>query len=171
MVKGILEQRYYESDYWPDLVPIYWLYKSHGRYWLIRQKVYFRIASIGRAAGSISGPQLPVKSSLLFLFANCDILGVKIIRIDPLEPNIWLYCVYHDVSAAVFKPKVWSLANSKRHLFFIKHGWYSKLLAQPCTTMTRDRGGPQGAEGRHPGELRGNARLGTQGTQVEGDKK
>ena len=26
-------------------------------------------------------------------------------------------------------------------------------------------------EGRHPGELRGNARLGTQGTQVEGDKK
>ena len=25
--------------------------------------------------------------------------------------------------------------------------------------------------GRHPGELRGNARLGTQGTQVEGDKK
>ena len=27
------------------------------------------------------------------------------------------------------------------------------------------------AEGRHPGELRGNARLCTQGTQVEGDKK
>ena len=27
------------------------------------------------------------------------------------------------------------------------------------------------AEGRHPGELRRNARLGTQGTQVEGDKK
>ena len=26
-------------------------------------------------------------------------------------------------------------------------------------------------EGRHPGELRRNARLGTQGTQVEGDKK
>ena len=26
------------------------------------------------------------------------------------------------------------------------------------------------AEGRHPGELRENARLGTQGTQVEGDK-
>ena len=27
------------------------------------------------------------------------------------------------------------------------------------------------AEGRHPGELRGNDRVGTQGTQVEGDKK
>ena len=26
-------------------------------------------------------------------------------------------------------------------------------------------------KGRHPGELRRNARLGTQGTQVEGDKK
>ena len=26
-------------------------------------------------------------------------------------------------------------------------------------------------DGRHPGELRGNARLGTQGTQVEGDKR
>jgi hypothetical protein len=26
-------------------------------------------------------------------------------------------------------------------------------------------------EGRHPGELRRNARLGTQGTQVEGDEK
>ena len=25
VVKGILGQRYYESDYWPDLVPIYWL--------------------------------------------------------------------------------------------------------------------------------------------------
>ena len=27
-------------------------------------------------------------------FDNCDISGVKIIRIDPLEPDIWLYYVY-----------------------------------------------------------------------------
>ena len=43
VVKGILGQRYYESDYWPDLVPIYWLYKrrkDHGRYWLKRKKVF-----------------------------------------------------------------------------------------------------------------------------------
>ena len=33
------------------------------------------------------------------------------------------------------------------------------------------RGRAPELEGRHPGELRGNARLGTQGTQVEGDKK
>ena len=45
VVKGILGQRYYESPagYWPDLVPIYWLYKrpmrkDHGRYWLKRKK-------------------------------------------------------------------------------------------------------------------------------------
>ena len=31
------------------------------------------------------------------LFANCDILGVKIIRTDPLDPNIKLYCVYYAV--------------------------------------------------------------------------
>ena len=50
----------------------------------------------GLGLGSISGPQLPVKSTLLlFFFAICDILGVKIIGIDPLEPNIWLYCVYY----------------------------------------------------------------------------
>ena len=52
--------------------------------------------------GSISGPQLPVKSSLLFFFSNCDILGVKIIRIDPLEPNLWLYYVYYAVLQLFF---------------------------------------------------------------------
>jgi hypothetical protein len=36
----------------------------------------------------------------LFL-SNCDILGVKIIRIDPLEPNIWLSYVSYAVLAAV----------------------------------------------------------------------
>ena len=30
-------------------------------------------------------------------FDNCDILGVKIIRIDPLELNLWLYYVYYAV--------------------------------------------------------------------------
>jgi hypothetical protein len=34
VVKGILGQRYYESDYWPDLVPIYWLDKRPWQYWL-----------------------------------------------------------------------------------------------------------------------------------------
>ena len=37
----------------------------------------------------------------LFL-SNCDILGVKIIRIDPLEPNIWLYYVYYAVLQLFF---------------------------------------------------------------------
>jgi len=34
--------------------------------------------------------------------SNCDILGVKIIRIDPLEPNIWLYYVYYAVLQLFF---------------------------------------------------------------------
>ena len=34
-------------------------------------------------------------------FANCDILGVKIIRMDPLESNIWLSYVSYAVWAAV----------------------------------------------------------------------
>ena len=60
--------------------------------------------------GSISGPKLPVKSRLIKstpFFSNCDILGVKIIRIDPLEPNIWLYCVYYAV-LQLFNAEVWS---------------------------------------------------------------
>ena len=35
-------------------------------------------------------------------FANCDILGVKIIRIDPLEPNIWLCHVCYAVLQLFF---------------------------------------------------------------------
>jgi hypothetical protein len=35
-------------------------------------------------------------------FANCDILGVKIIRIDPLEPNIWLSYVSYAVLQLFF---------------------------------------------------------------------
>ena len=50
-------------------------------------------------------------------FANCDILLVKIIGIDPLEPNIWLYYVYYDVLQLFFNPKVWSLADSKSQHF------------------------------------------------------
>ena len=47
-----------------------------------------------------------IKSALFF----CQLrhMGVKLIRIDPLEPNIWLYCLYCGVLAAVFNPKVWS---------------------------------------------------------------
>ena len=56
----------------------------------------------------------------LFL-SNCDILGVKIIRIDPLEPNIWLYYVYYDVLQLFFNPKVWSLANSDLTESFTHH--------------------------------------------------
>ena len=37
----------------------------------------------------------------LFL-SNCDILGVKIIRIDPLELNLWLYYVYYAVLQLLF---------------------------------------------------------------------
>jgi hypothetical protein len=47
VVKGILGQRYYESDYWPDLVPIYWLYKRPRQILVETQKRYFRTASIG----------------------------------------------------------------------------------------------------------------------------
>ena len=80
--------------------------------------MYIRASFI---CGSISGPQLPVKSTLLFFFANCDILGVKIIGIDPLEPNTWLYCVYYAVLQLFFKPKVWSLANSSLTESFTHH--------------------------------------------------
>ena len=53
--------------------------------------------------GSISGPpSIASKIKFALFFANCDILRVKIIRIDSLEPNIWLYCVYYAVLAAVF---------------------------------------------------------------------
>ena len=45
------------------------------------------------------------------------------------------------------------IAQNNKFLAFVAH--------TPLTTP----------EGRHPGELRRNARLGTQGTQVEGDKK
>ena len=41
-----------------------------------------------------------IKSALFF--ANCDILGVKIIRIDPLELNLWLYYVYYAVLQLLF---------------------------------------------------------------------
>ena len=54
------------------------------------------------------GSSIASKIKFALSFANCDILGVKIMRIDPLEPNIWLYCVYYDVLADVFNPKVWS---------------------------------------------------------------
>ena len=85
----------------------------------------------------LNSPQLPVKSTLLFFFANCNTLGVKIIRIDPLEPNIWLYYVYYAVLQLFFKPKVWSLANSKRHLFFMKHA--GALLVHPLTRPAHTR--------------------------------
>ena len=35
-------------------------------------------------------------------FVNCDILGVKFIRIDPLEPNIWLSFVSYAVLQLFF---------------------------------------------------------------------
>ena len=35
-------------------------------------------------------------------FVNCDILGVKTIRIDPLEPNIWLSYVSYAVLQLLF---------------------------------------------------------------------
>ena len=47
--------------------------------------------------GSVLGPQLPVKSNLLRFFLIRGQQGVKTIRIDPLEPNIWLYYVYYDL--------------------------------------------------------------------------
>ena len=40
VVKGILGQRYYESDYWPDLVPIYWLYKRPQQILVETNKVF-----------------------------------------------------------------------------------------------------------------------------------
>ena len=52
------------------------------------------------------GSSIASKIKFALLFANCDILGIKIVRIDPLEPSIWLYCVYYDVLAAVFNPNV-----------------------------------------------------------------
>ena len=39
--------------------------------------------------------------SARFLF-NCDILGVKVIRIDPLEPNTWLSYVSYAVLQLFF---------------------------------------------------------------------
>ena len=40
-------------------------------------------------------------------FVNCDILGVKIIRIDPLEPNTWLsYVSYAVLQLLLYLPKV-----------------------------------------------------------------
>ena len=51
-------------------------------------------------------------------FVNCDILGVKIIRIDPLEPNNYLVVLrVLRRLAAVFGP----LADSKSQQSFMKH--------------------------------------------------
>ena len=56
-----------------------------------------------------------------FSFANCVILRVKIIRTNPLEPNIGLSYVSYAVLQLFCNTK-FSLRRSKRHLFFIKHG-------------------------------------------------
>ena len=48
------------------------------------------------------GPPIASEIKSALLFANCDTLGVKIIRIDPLEPNIWLHYVYCAVLQLFF---------------------------------------------------------------------
>ena len=48
--KGIPGQRYYESDYWPDLVPIYWLYKRPRQILVERKKGISELHLFGRAA-------------------------------------------------------------------------------------------------------------------------
>jgi hypothetical protein len=50
VVKGILGQRYYESDYWPDLVPIYWLYKRPQQILVETKKVFSELHLYWRAA-------------------------------------------------------------------------------------------------------------------------
>ena len=67
------------------------------------------------------GSSIASKIDSALFFANFDILGVKIIRIDPLEPNIWLYYVYYDVLQPFFNPKVWSVANSDLTESFTHH--------------------------------------------------
>ena len=42
VVQDVLGQRYCESDYWPDLVPIYWLYKRPQQILIETQKGHFR---------------------------------------------------------------------------------------------------------------------------------
>ena len=64
VVKGILGQRYYESDYWPDLVPIYWLYKRPRQILVETQKRYFRTASIGLSCTAVAGDLLAIVNRL-----------------------------------------------------------------------------------------------------------
>ena len=67
------------------------------------------------------GSSIASKIKFALFFANCDILGVKIIRIDPLEPNIWLTYMYYAVLELFCNPTSF-LRRSKRQLFFMKHG-------------------------------------------------
>ena len=63
---------------------------------------FLRSTGIPELHGFILGS--PIASDILSarFLSNCDILGVKVIRIDPLEPNIWLSYVPYAVLAAVF---------------------------------------------------------------------
>ena len=85
------------------------------------------------------------------LFDNCDILGVKIIRIDPLEPNIWLSYVSYAVWQLFLTQNFGPLADSKSQQSFMKQ--VDELLVSPrppahfgdaITGYPCDRGGPQG---------------------------
>jgi len=66
-------------------------------YWRGREEVCTYCAS-----RFILGSFIASNIHAALLLSNCDILGVKIIRIDPLEPNIWLYYVYYAVLQLFF---------------------------------------------------------------------
>ena len=72
-------------------------------------------------------------STAAFFFTNCDILGVKIIGIDPLEPNIWLIVLrVLRRLAAVFQPncKVF-YSRVKTSSIFYEACWYAPLAHPP----------------------------------------